>query len=188
MQKNLFIPIVLGTNREGRQSEQVANLLFQVLQKRDGITTKLFDVRDFVFPQNNYGQATKDQFPKWKDAVIKADGLVLVVPEYNNGYPGSLKFLLDTLLPEYNHKAVGLVGVSARPWGGSSVIDSLLPVVQELGLVVASVNLKFPKVQDLFDTEKKLQDKAYEEHITRFFNELEWLAQSLQWGRKNMLS
>jgi NAD(P)H-dependent FMN reductase len=188
MQKNLFIPIVLGTNREGRQSEQVANLLFQVLQKRDGITTKLFDVRDFDLPKEDYGQAIKDQFPEYRDAIIKADGLVIVSPEYNHAYSGRLKTVLDMLLREYVHKAVGLVGVSMGPWGGTRGIEALVHVVRELGLAVTFTDLNFPKVQDQFDEQGNLQDKAYEERINAFVEELEWMAQTLQWGRKNIPS
>ena len=156
------------------------------IEGREGVETKLFDVRDFKFPQDNYGQAIKDQFPEWRDAIIKADGLVIVTPEYNHGYPGPLKAALDLLLPEYKHKAVGLVGVSAGPWGATRVIEVMVKVVRELGLVVTSADLNFPKVQELFDEQGNLKDKAYEERISGFLNELEWMAQSLQWGRKNL--
>jgi NAD(P)H-dependent FMN reductase len=38
--------------------------------------------------------------------VARADGLILVVPEYNHSFPGLLKHVLDTNLKEYIHKAV----------------------------------------------------------------------------------
>ena len=186
MQKNLFIPVILGTNKEGRQSENVAKVLVEEMENRESIETKLFDVKDFNFPQDNYGQGIKDQFPEWRDAIIKADGLVIVTPEYNHGYPGPLKSALDLLLPEYKHKAVGLVGVSMSPWGGTRSIENLLAVMRELGLVATQNALNFPKVQELFDDNGKLQDEAYREHIANFLDELEWMAKTLQWGRKNL--
>jgi len=148
--------------------------------------TKLFDVRDFAFPQDNYGQDVKDQFPEWRDAIIKADGLVIVTPEYNHGYPGVLKSALDLLLPEYKCKAVGLVGVSMSPWGGTRVIENLVPVVRELGLVVISANMNFPRVNETFDKQGNLKDEAYKERISGFLDELEWMARALRWGRKNL--
>jgi NAD(P)H-dependent FMN reductase len=57
------------------------------------------------------------------------------VPEYNHSFPGLLKHVLDTNLKEYIHKAVGVCGVSAGPFGGARMIESLLPVLRELGLV-----------------------------------------------------
>jgi NAD(P)H-dependent FMN reductase len=188
VEKKLFIPIVLGTNREGRRSEPVARLLLETLQQREGVETQLFDVRDFKFPQDGYGQDIKDQFPEWRDAVVKADGLILVIPEYNHGYPGTLKALLDVLLPEYNHKAVGLVGVSMGPFGGSRGIEAIIPVMRELGLVATSTDLQFQRVQGLFDEKGNLKEEAYKERISRFLDELEWMAQTLQWGRENISS
>lgn len=188
MEQNLFLPVLLGTIREGRQSEHAAKLLVESLQNRDGVESTLFDVRDFKFPQNDYGQAIKDQFPEWRDAIIKSDGLVIVTPEYNHGYPGPLKAALDLLFPEYKHKVAGLVGVAAGPSGGTRVIEALLSTMRELGLVVTSTNLNFPKVQELFDEDGQLKDETYKEHIAKFLDELEWMAQTLRWGRENLES
>jgi len=135
MTDKLYIPLILGTNREGRASEHVARWLVGILEARDDIETKLFDVRDFALPQDNYGQALKDTFPDYRDAIIKADGLIIVSPEYNHGYPGPLKSVLDLLLNEYYHKAVGLVGVSAGVLGGARCIEALHQTMRELGLV-----------------------------------------------------
>jgi NAD(P)H-dependent FMN reductase len=186
MEKNLFIPVILGTNREGRNSQNVAKLLVQEMENREDIKTQLFDVRDFAFPQDNYGQSIKDKFPEWQDAIIKADGLVIVTPEYNHGYPGVLKTLLDTLYDEYARKPVGLASVSMGLLGGARAIEGLLPVVRELGLVPAHIDLRFPRVQELFDEQGNLKDKTYKEQISRFLDELEWMAQALRWGRENL--
>lgn len=188
MEDKLFIPIILGTNRKGRQSENVAKLLYDKMSGRGEIETKLFDVKDFNFPADDYGTALKDEFPEYRDAILRADGLVIVTPEYNHGYSGALKSLLDTVLPEYIHKAVGLVGVSAGPWGGTRVIESLVPIVRELGLAVTFTDLQFPKVQDLFDGDGNLKDEAYNKRIDEFLTELLWMSQTLRWGRKNLPS
>ena len=90
------------------------------------------------------------------------------------------------MLPEYVHKAVGLVGVSMSPWGGTRVIENLLPTMRELGLVAISANLNFPRVQELFDEKGNLKDKTYEKRIAGFLDELEWMAQTLRWGRENL--
>ena len=184
----MFLPIILATNRQGRQSENVAKLVLETMKGRKGVETQLFDVRDFKFPQDDYGQDIKGQFPEWRDAIIKADGLVIVTPEYNHGYPGPLKSTLDLLLSEYVHKAVGLIGVSAGPWGGTRVIENLLPTMRELGLVTIFANLNFPSVQELFDEKGNLKDKAYEKRIAGFLEELEWMAKTLRWGRENLQS
>ena len=147
----LFIPALLGTNRRERKSAHVANWLVGEMGKRSDIETRLFDVRDFALPKDAYGGEIKDDFPEWRDSIIRADGLVLITPEYNHGYPGAMKSVLDLLLKEYIHKCVALVGVSAGPWGGTRVIEALVNVVRELGLVVTFTDLNFPSVEKKFD-------------------------------------
>ena len=184
----LFIPILLGTNRKERNSVHPAKWLVGEMQKREDIETSLFDVADFALPQDNYGQGLKDQFPEWRDAIVRADGLVIVAPEYNHGYPGSMKAVLDLLLREYVHKAVALVGVSAGPWGGTRVIESMVPMVRELGLAVTFADLNFPKVQNIFDAQGKLLDPAFEKRGKDFLDELVWMSTALKWGRENVTS
>ena len=184
----LNIPLLLGTNRKDRKSEFAARWLFDQMKQRDDIATKLFDVADFDLPRHDYGQAIKDSFPEWRDAIVNADGLVIVTPEYNHGYPGVLKAVLDLLLREYIHKAVAFVGVSAGPWGGTRVIEALVPTVRELGLAVTFTDLNFPKVQNTFDEAGKLLDPAFEKRAQDFLDELVWMAQVLKWGRENVAS
>ncbi|MEP6818770.1 MAG: NAD(P)H-dependent oxidoreductase [bacterium] len=184
----LFLPVLLGTNRKNRNSLHPAKWLVGEMEKRAEIQTKLFDVSEFVLPNDDYGQEIKDKFPEWRDAIIKADGLVIVTPEYNHGYPGALKAVLDLLLREYVHKAVAFVGVSAGPWGGTRVIETLVTTVRELGLAVTFSDLNFPKVQRTFDAQGKLLDPAYEKRAKEFLDELVWMATTLKWGRENVPS
>lgn len=184
----LFLPVLLGTNRKLRKSVLPAKWLIAEIEKRSEIRTRFFDVSDFVLPQDDYGQEIKALFPEWRDAIIEADGLVIVSPEYNHGYPGKLKAVLDLLLKEYIHKAVGFVGVSAGPWGGTRVIEAMVTMVRELGLAVTFTDLNFPTVQKKFDNEGRLLDQAYEQRVKDFLDELVWMSRTLKWGRENLPS
>jgi NAD(P)H-dependent FMN reductase len=186
--EKVFTPILLGTNRKGRSSELVAKWLVNVVSQREDIETQLFDVRDFVLPQDHYGMEIKDLFPEWRDAIIKADGLIVVAPEYNHGYPGTLKSVMDLLLKEYIHKAVAFVGVSAGHWGGTRVIEAMVPMVRELGLAVTFSDLNFSLVQQKFDEQGNLLDSAYERRVKDFLDELIWMSRVLKWGRENLSS
>lgn len=191
MQKKLFIPILLGTNRKGRQSEHVAKWMLSEMGKRDDIETKLFDVREFNLPEDDYGQSLKDTFAEYRDAIVRSDGLIIVSPEYNHGYPGRLKSVLDILLAEYAHKAVGIVGVSAGPWGGVRVIESLIHVTRELGLMASPVDLNFPVVQNTFNEDGTMKEdmvEAYKGRLDGFLDEIVWIGGLLKWGRENVPS
>jgi NAD(P)H-dependent FMN reductase len=187
MQK-LKLPVLLGTNRKERKSEAVAKWLVAEMTKRSDIETRLFDVAEFAIPQDDYGQGLKERFPAWRDAIIECDGLVVVTPEYNHGYPGSLKSVLDLLLREYVHKSVAFVGVSAGSWGGTRVIESMVPMVRELGLTPTFQDLNFPSVEKKFDESGNLLDQAYEKRAKDFLDELVWMATVLKWGRDNLPS
>jgi NAD(P)H-dependent FMN reductase len=165
-----------------------AHWLLGEMQQRPEIETRLFDVAEFALPHDDYGQEIKEQFPEWRDAIIRADGLVIVTPEYNHGYPGALKAVLDLLLREYIHKAVAFVGVSAGPWGGTRVIEALLPTARELGLAVTFTDLNFPRIERVFDAEGKLLDPLFEKRAADFLDELVWLSRVLKWGRANVPS
>lgn len=184
----LNLPVLLGTSRRLRKSGFVADWLIGEMQKRPEIRTRLFDVAQFDLPHDDYGQEIKDRFPEWREAIIKADGLVIVTPEYNHGYPGALKSVLDLLLREYVHKSVAFVGVSAGQWGGTRVIEAMVPMVRELGLAVSFADLNFPRVQEKFDDEGKLLDTRYEHYVKGFLDELVWMSRVLKWGRANVPS
>lgn len=184
----LNIPVLLGTNRKQRKSAAVAHWLVGEMEKRPEMRPRLFDVADFHLPQDDYGQELKQSFPEWRDAIVQADGLVIIAPEYNHGYPGSLKAVLDLLLREYVHKAVALVGVSAGPWGGTRVIEAMVTMCRELGLAVTFSDLNFPFVQKTFDEEGQLLDQAFEKRAKDFLDELVWMSRVLKWGRDNVPS
>ena len=180
----LFIPVILGTARQGRASENVARFVLEEVVKREGIETELIDIRQLPFSTQDAGEAIKDS--QFSATVERADALVIVVPEYNHGYPGLLKHVLDTNLKEYIHKAVGLCGVSAGGFGGTRVIQNLLPVMRELGLVTIFWDGNFSGAQKLFDAEGKLLDQAYVKRIDQFLKELIWMAKVLRYGRENV--
>jgi NAD(P)H-dependent FMN reductase len=117
---------------------------------------------------------------------MRADALIIVAPEYNHGYPGLLKHVLDTNLKEYIHKAVGICGVSAGPFGGTRVIQNLLPVMRELGLVTIFWDGNFSNVQNIFDESGTLLEEAYIRRLDKFLKELVWMAKVLRYGRENV--
>jgi NAD(P)H-dependent FMN reductase len=183
-ERPLFIPIILGTPRQGRRSEHPARLVLEETKKRAGVETELIDVRSLHMRMDDAGEEMKD--PAFSATVERADGLILVVPEYNHGYPGLLKHALDMNLKEYIHKAVGLCGVSAGPFGGSRVIENLLPVMRELGLVTTFTDVNFSKVQNVFDEHGKLLDESFVQRVNAFLDELLWMARVLRHGRENV--
>jgi len=180
----LFIPVILGTPRRGRMSEHAAELMRAEIAKRPGVLTELIDVAKLPIPVDDAGESAKD--PEFSETINRADALVIVAPEYNHGYPGLLKHVLDTNLKEYVHKAAGIVGVSAGVFGGARVIQNLIPVLRELGLVTIFWDVNFTSVQSRFDESGKLLDESFLPRIEKFLDELCWMAETLRHGRSHV--
>jgi NAD(P)H-dependent FMN reductase len=165
-------------------SEHVARLIVRQLTEEDGVETELIDIATLQMPVNDAGPGIRDQ--TFSSQMSAADALVIVVPEYNHSYPGLLKHVLDTCMEEYIHKAVGLVGVSAGPFGGTRAIQHLLPVMRELGLVTIFSDVNFGSVGRLFNASGELQEAAYIQRTGKFLKELIWMAETLRYGREHI--
>jgi NAD(P)H-dependent FMN reductase len=180
----LYIPVILGTVRVGRMSEPAARLLTDELAKRAGVETELIDIGRLSLPTNDAGQAIQD--PGFAVRMERADAIVIVAPEYNHGYSGMLKHVLDSCLKEYIHKAVGIAGVSSGPFGGTRVVENLLPVVRELGLSTIFWDVNFSSVHRIFDKDGALLDPMFIPRIDKFLKELIWMAKTLRHGREHI--
>jgi NAD(P)H-dependent FMN reductase len=180
----LFVPVILGTPRRGRMSEHAARLLLRQVAKRPRVNTELIDVATLPIPVDDAGESAKDE--AFSEAMNRSDALVVVAPEYNHGYPGLLKHVLDTNLREYVHKAVGVVGVSAGVFGGARVIQNLIPVLRELGLVTIFWDVNFTTVGTRFDEAGNLVDESFLPRIDKFLDELLWMAETLRHGREHV--
>jgi NAD(P)H-dependent FMN reductase len=183
-ERPLFIPIILGTSRRGRRSENVARFVFEQIRKRAGVETELIDVCSLPMKLDDAGEQMKD--PEFSATINRCDGLIIVTPEYNHGYPGLLKHALDMNLEEYIHKAVGICSVSAGSFGGVRAIEALLPVMRELGLVTIFWDVNFGNVEKLFDDQGNLLDQNYVRRLDKFLNELIWMARVLRYGREKI--
>ncbi len=118
----------------------------------------------------------------------RADGLVIVSPEYNHGYPGELKLMLDQLYQEYNRKPAGICGVSAGDLGGARMAEVLRICLIELQMVLIRETVYFPKVQDLFNEKGEIRNLSYTERLQKFFAELVWYAEALKTARSSKSS
>jgi NAD(P)H-dependent FMN reductase len=180
----LSIPVILGTTRKGRMSAHAARFVFEEVQRREGVKSALIDIAQLSLPTSDAGEAIKDRIIS--DALTFADALVIVSPEYNHSFPGLLKHVLDGYLKEYIHKAVGIVGVSAGPFGGVRGIQDLLPVMRELGLVTIFWDVTIGNVGKVFDESGRLLDEAYVRRCGKFLDELLWMARTLRYGRESV--
>lgn len=182
--QDIFIPLLLGTGRDERRSEPVAKYLFEKLQKLPGVRAEFVDVRDISNPLTMPSWQPTERTAHWRELVAKADGLLVVTPEYNRGYPGELKIAIDALDKEYKRKAVAIAGVSSGIFGGTRVILALRQVFVYLGMQPISAEMNFGNSKTLFDAEGKITDPSYGERIDKALEEFVWLTRAMKTARE----
>jgi NAD(P)H-dependent FMN reductase len=85
-----------------------------------------------------------------------ADAFVLVTPEYNHGYPASLKNAIDYLHHEWRYKPVGFVsygGVAA----GTRSVEQLQQVVTAVRMTPVIEQVNIPFFQQFIDDDGGVQ-------------------------------
>jgi NAD(P)H-dependent FMN reductase len=165
-------------------SAHAARWVTNHIAAREGIDTQLLDVASMQLPTDDAGESIKDGAVS--EVLATSDALVIVSPEYNHSFPGLLKHMLDAYLKEYIHKAAGVVGVSAGPFGGTRGIQNLLPVLRELGLVSIFWDVNIGNVSQVFDGQGRLLDEALVRRTDKFLDELVWMATTLRYGREHV--
>ena len=178
----MYIPIILGTARQGRQSEKAAQ--FMLLKAREAdLESEIIDVRDYRLEATDNTEISQPA-QKLAEKARRADGFIIVSPEYNHGYPGELKMLLDMLFSQYAHKPVGICGVSSGAWGGTRMVEQLRQVCLAFHMVPTGQAVHFPKVQELFDEAGLLKGRSQHGQAKRLLEELIWYARALKTARE----
>lgn len=187
LDEELYLPILYGSVREGRRSFAVATWVEARLRARPGVATRLFDPRDLPF--GNLVLRAREMHPvpaeveAFRREIVRADGFVVVTPEYNFGVPGTLKNLFDHFDAEWRFKPFGLVTVGGLS-GGLRAGDQLRIGVPGLGGVTVPLGLPVHRVETSWGAEGPTSDgPSWERRADQFFRQLEWYARALRTAR-----
>ena len=132
--------IIIGSTRPGRAGLPIGEWVIHRATAHGGFAVTVADLATINLPfldepgHPRLGQYTQPHTLAWSATVAAADALVIVTPEYNHGYPATLKNAIDFLHREWRHKPVGLVsygGVAA----GTRAVQQLKPILAALKMV-----------------------------------------------------
>ena len=175
----LRITIISSSVRVKRNSNRVALYFKNYLEKNKIALAEILDLEKYNFPifnerlrlQINPSAATLD----FANKIKSADGVLIVTPEYNGGYPASLKNVIDLLYDEWHRKPVAISTVSSGSFGGSQVIISLQFSLWKIRAWTVPATFPVSKVEESFDEMGGTADKAAtDKRATNFINELLW--------------
>ena len=177
------ILIISSSIRTGRKSHRIALYFERYIREHQIGEPRIFDLAAQSFPLfEERLKFQKDPLPAlqaFADLVKNADGIVIVTPEYNGGYPASLKNLLDTLTDEWYRKPVAISMVSAGPFGGMQVVTSLQFSLWKLRALTVPAMFPVPMVDKNFAEDGSPVDaEGTAKRAAAFFSELSWCMQA----------
>lgn len=173
------IAILSGSIRLKRKSHRVVLYFKSFLEENKLAKVSILDLEAYNFPlfteRLSHMESPSAEVKDFAEKVKSADGLIIVTPEYNGGYPASLKNAIDLLGDEWRRKPVAIVTVSAGNFGGMNVITSLQYTLWKLKALTVPALFPVAKVGESYDalgvpTNKETTDKL----ATAFIDELLW--------------
>lgn len=174
------IAIISPSVRKGRNSHRIALYVNKLINETGMAEAEIIDLARYEFPifkerlkyQNPAGESTVE----YARRIRSSDGVVIIAPEYNGGYPASLKNAIDLLTDEWRKKPVAFVTVSDGNFAGTQVITSLQFVFWKLGALTVPASLRFPNITTSFDENGVPADKiSADKRTTAFIRELLWM-------------
>lgn len=157
MSKNL--KIITSTTREGRTGIYIAKWISEFAKTKPNFNVHLLDLAVINLPfmdepnHPRFQQYTHEHTKNWSKVIEEADAYIIVLAEYNYGFPAPIKNALDYLFNEWKYKPVSFVsygGISA----GLRSTQMLKQVVTTLGMVPIPEQVNIPFHTKLIDEEK----------------------------------
>ena len=173
------IAIISSSVREDRKSNRVALFFKNYIEANNIASVDVLDLFDYQFPvfeeRLSFQKNPLAKTLEFAQKIKSADGVIIVTPEYNGGYPASLKNVVDLLLDEWKRKPVAISTVSAGAFGGTQVITSLQFTLWKIQAWTVPAMFPVPKVSESYDEQGNPTDKAgSEKRAKAFIDELLW--------------
>lgn len=171
------IAILSSSVRDGRKSHRVALYFKTYLEQHQLANASIIDLKAYHFPIFEERLANianpSTEMLDFSAAIKAADGIILVTPEYNGGYPASLKNAIDLLYTEWKRKPIAISTVSAGPFAGTQVITSIQFSLWKIGALTVPAMFPVPHIDKTFGEDGSPADaEGTNKRATSFVNEL----------------
>ena len=182
------LAVIIGSTRPGRVGPKVANWFAEVARIDGRFEIDIVDLADFGFPIEmghgapKMGQYHPDALP-FAERIAAGDAFVFITPEYNHGYPASLKSALDAIYNEWTMKPASFVSYGGAS-GGLRSIEQLRPVMAELHIHDIQASISLPFVFGAFAEDGSLKDQMIGKSAQSVLDQLVWWSTTLKNGRE----
>lgn len=171
------IGVIIASVRPGRRADAIVNWLAHQVKKYEKMEFSMIDLKDWDFGHYNepieamQGQYAHDLTKKWSAEISRYDGFLIVVPEYNRGYPSKLKDAMDYLFSEWAGKPVAFVGYGVT--GAQRAIDQLGSVSIGLNMVPVHRQVNIPVYASVHEG-AFTQAEQFNPQLVKVLNQLAW--------------
>lgn len=177
------IVIISASVREGRQSHKVALFFKNYLTEHKMAESEILDLKEYQFPvfheRLRFHVDPSAELVQFAEKIKSADGVIIVTPEYNGGYPSSLKNIIDLLYDEWHHKPIAISTVSDGVFGGSQVITSLQFILWKIRALVVTAMFPVPNIKETLNNEGiPANPEAINKRAAAFLKELFWYVEA----------
>ncbi|HTP30038.1 MAG TPA: NAD(P)H-dependent oxidoreductase [Anaeromyxobacteraceae bacterium] len=186
------VGVILASVREGRRGEAFAKWIHALISERPNVRAQLLDLKEWSFPAYAHVDppaVAEKSYPggslsaRWGETISTLDGFVVVTPEYNHGYVGSLKNAFDQIYAPWNYKPVAFLGYGGFA-GGARAVEQLRQVAVELRMVPTREEVNVRLVGYIADGRGWPQEEMYAKRATAMLDELLWWAKVAKEGRE----
>jgi NAD(P)H-dependent FMN reductase len=180
----LKLAIIVGSTREGRAAPTVAEWLIDKTRHRNDIVVDLIDLADLDLPAVYPAQPGPAE-RSYISRIDQADCFLVVTPEYNHGYPASLKQAIDLPYKEWQAKPVGFVSYGGMS-GGLRAVEQLRQVFAELHAVTVRDSVSLHNYWKLFGPADDRLDHVQPNAAAKaMLDQLVWWARVLRTARES---
>lgn len=195
----LDILVFLGSIRDSspprpaRLGHRIAQATMRRLEASN-INASLIDPLDITLPKpfKPHFSYAKGKAPQDMETLAqrigKADGYVMVSPEYNHSMSPALADLLNHFGSSlYAYKPSAIVTYSAGQWGGTRAAVNMRTFLSELGCLPVSAMIHIPKSQEIFNEDgaymPEVDGTRWDGYFDRTLGQLAWWAKAAQTQR-----
>lgn len=178
-ERPLRLGVIIGSTRESRAGEGIGRWFAGLADAREDSEVDVIDLADFDFPAR-YPDKPTGQINDFTARIARAEAFVIVTPEYNRGYPASLKQAIDYGYDEWQTKPVGFVSYGYR-WGGRYAVEQLRWVFTELHTVTLRDGLGLNLLDEDATDSAQLAERSRSAHS--LLDQLRWWGLTLREGR-----
>ncbi|MDN3245905.1 NADPH-dependent FMN reductase [Streptomyces mutabilis] len=186
-QAPLKIGVLIGSVRTGRFADKVSQWFISEIDKRDDMETHVIDLSEPALVEELKlsldPSGAPEGAPGLAERIGGLDGFVVITPEYNHGYPASLKLAIDYVYSEWRAKPVGFVSYGGMA-GGQRAVEQLRQVFAELHAVTLRDTVSFHMAWEQFDDNgRPLDEGGCAKAAAVLLDQLDWWGRTLRDGR-----